>query len=196
MSLEPDTGAQSLTNTTVRSSIRANGHDGPREEGHVDANEEQTFEGEGFAYDVTRQVLATWSLFGKFGGIVATQTFRLQKGDENSPGDITWKVVEMRGRRLWGTVYGGDEVELRGRIDSSGIVRANYVRDKTTGAIVHGWRPPLPWLKILGGILLAVGILALAFMAHPSLEDRIYVFGGVSAISIGRGASALMDASS
>lgn len=80
--------------------------------------------------------------WGKFGGRAATQTFRLQKGDKNSPGDVTWKVVDVRGRRIRGAIYGGDEIEARGRVDENGIVRASYVRNKTTGAMVHGYHLP------------------------------------------------------
>jgi hypothetical protein len=103
-------------------------YDGLCEGEHMDGNREQTFEG--FAYDMIRPELPTWSLLGKYGGRVATQTFRLQKGGENSPRHVTSKEVEMRGRRIRGRIFRRDEDEARGLVDENGIARASYVRDK------------------------------------------------------------------
>ena len=63
----------------------------------MNGNEEQT--SDGFAYDITKSELPTWSSLGEYGGRVATQSFWLQKGDENASGDIAFREVEMRGQR-------------------------------------------------------------------------------------------------
>jgi hypothetical protein len=77
--------------------------------------------------------------------------------DPPGPGDTRIKMVEIRAPWLRGAVYPGDHVEAWGTVGSDNVVRAVRIENKTTDVTVQAYRPPPPWLKIMGVIFFVVG---------------------------------------
>jgi hypothetical protein len=69
--------------------------------------------------------------------------------------------VEMRGRSIRGVINEGDRVWVRGRA-KRGVVRANKVKNLTTGAIVQAQKIVLSWLHLADIVFVIIIIVIIA----------------------------------